>query len=118
MIDTASDAKAHLEANGLYVSARGSSSLWIAATVHDTGDGVIMSNDACSLIAHAEGWVAVFPAEGLCTYELPGTLEELVAILCTVYEQYRRAGGAFANAFRQVVPDPDRYVIGRSLARV
>lgn len=118
MIVTASDVKAHLEARDLYVSARGSSSLWIAATVRDTGDGVLMSNDACSLIANDEGWVAVFPAEGLCTYELPGTLEELIATISAVYEQYRREGGAFANAFRQAVPDPDRYVIGRSLARV
>lgn len=118
MIVTISDAKAHLEANDLYVSARGSSSLWIAATVHDAGDGVMMSNDACTLIANAGGWVAVFPAEGLCTYEVPGPLEELVATICTVYERYRGAGGAFANAFRQVVPDPDHYAIGRSLARV
>jgi hypothetical protein len=117
MIVTASDAKARLEANGLYVSARGSSSLWIAGTVHDAGDGVIMSNDACSLIANAGGWVAVFPAEGLCTYELPGTLEELVATICAVYDQSRRGRGSFADAFRQVVRDADRYVIGRSLAR-
>ena len=118
MIVTASDVEAHLEARDLYVSARGSSSLWIAATVHDAGEGAIMSNDACSLIADTEEWVADFPAEGLCTYELPGTLEELVAIICAVYDQYRRVRGAFTDAFRQVVPDADRYVIGRSLARV
>ena len=33
MLVTASDAKAHLEAKDLYVSARGSASLWIAAAV-------------------------------------------------------------------------------------
>lgn len=118
MIVTASDAKAHLKANNLYVSERTSPSLWIAGSVRDVGDGVMMSNDACSLISTAGGWVAVFPAEGLCTYELPGTLDGLVATIRAVYEQYRRAGGAFADAFRQTVPDPDRYVIGRSLARV
>ena len=116
MIVTASDAKASLEAKGLYVSNR-NSSLWIAATVEDVGDGVVMSNDACSLISNADGWVAVFPAEGLCTYERPGTLEELIATILAVYEQYR-CGGAFTDALRHVVPDPDRYVTGRSLARV
>ena len=118
MICSASEAKTYLESKGLYVSGRTPTSLWIAAGVRDAGDGVLMSNEACSLIANADGWVAIFPGDGLSTYELPSTLEELVATIVAVYEQYRRSGGAFTNAFRQVVPEPDRYAIGRSLARV
>ena len=100
-------AKTHLEAKNLYVSNR-ISSLWIAATVRDVGDGVILSNDACSLIENADEWVAVFLAEDLYTYELPGTLEELVSTISAVYDQYRRVGGTITNAFRQAVHDPDR----------
>ena len=67
--------------------------------------------------AHPE-LVAVFPAEGLSTYEVPGTLSELVSLLLTVYGHYRQNGGRFTDAFRQVVSEPDRYVVGRSLASV
>jgi hypothetical protein len=118
VIGTILDAKALLESEGLCVSGPHAQSLWVAATVREAGEGVKVSEDACSLIGNGERWVAVFPAEGLCTYEVPGTLPELVSLISAVYRQYRRAGGALKDAFRQVAGEPDQYAVGSSLARV
>lgn len=118
MLVTALDAKAQLEAEGLHVSCNNAHSLWIAATVRDAGDGVKLSADACSLIWNSGRWVAVFPAEGLRTYEVPGTLSELVALITAVYNHYRQAGGPLKQAFKQVVSDPEQYLAGRPMARV
>ena len=118
MINTLLDAKAKLEAEGLYVSSDTSQSLWIAATLRDSGAGIRVSDNACAVLWRADGWVAVFPAEGLCTFELPGGLPELVSIILQVYHQYRQVGGELKDAFRQVVGDPDQYVVGRSVVHV
>jgi hypothetical protein len=118
VIVNALDAKKQLELEGLYVSHHNPHSLWIAATVRDMGEGIKLSEDACSLICKSGQWIAVFPAEGLCTYEVPGLLPDLVTVVSRVYEQHRRTGGPFQAAFRQVVNNPDQYVVGRSLARV
>jgi hypothetical protein len=118
MLVTTLDAKAKLEAEGLYVACNNAHSLWIAANYQDVGEGIRLSNDACSLLWDSGRWVAVFPAEGLLTYEVPGTLPDLVSIISAVYSQYRRAGGLFKDAFKQVVPDPEQYLVGRSLSGV
>ena len=112
------DAKAHLEADGLHVSCNNAHSLWIAATVRDLGEGVRLSEDACALIGDASRWVAVFPAEGLLTYEVPGSPSELVAVITAVYAHYRQAGGPFKDAFTHVVPDAGQYLSGRAPAPV
>jgi hypothetical protein len=113
VVATALDAKAKLEAEGLHVSCNNAHSLWIAATLRDVGEGVKLSDDACSLICNTDRWVAVFPAEGLLTYEVPGTLTELVSLISAVYDQYRRGGGRFKDAFKHATSDPDRYLVGR-----
>lgn len=118
MLVTALDAKAKLEAEGLHVSCNGAHSLWIAGTVRDVGEGIKLSDDACSLTWHSGRWVAVFPAEGMFIYEVPATLPELVSAITAVYTQHRRAGGQFKDAFKAVVSDPERYLVGRSLGRV
>ncbi len=118
MLETTLDAKAALEADGLYVSCNNAHSLWIAATVRDVEDGIKLSDDACSLVGKLNRWVAVFPAEGLLTYEVPGSLSELVALITAVYAHYRQSGGPFNRALRQVLTDPQHYLVGRSPAPV
>lgn len=118
MLTTTLDARSQLESEGLHVSCPTPHSMWIAASVRDMGKGINLSYDACSLICKSGQWFAVFPAEGLCTYEVPGSLPELISFISKVYEQYRRTGGPFKDVFRRVVNDPDQYVVGGSLSRV
>jgi hypothetical protein len=112
------DAKAKLEAEGLHVSCNDPHSLWIAATLRDAGAGIQVSQDACTLGWKSGRWVAVFPAEGLLTYEVPDSLPELVRLVTAVYANYRQAGGRFKDAFARVVPDAERFLISRSPAHV
>ena len=118
MLETALDAKVQLESEGLHVSSYDPHSLWIAGTLRDAGEGIIMSDDACILIDRSGQWTVIFPAEGYCTYEYHGALPELVSVISRVYDQYRQTGVPFKDAFREVVTDPDQYVVGRSPARV
>ncbi len=118
MPDTILDAKAKLEVEGLHVAFNNDHSLWIAVNVKDMGDGIRLSNDACSLLCASGQWVAVFPSEGLLTYEVPGGLPELVSLISEVCSKYRRAGGAFKDAFKRVVSGSERYLVGRSLSEV
>jgi len=116
MLATILDAKAKLESEGLHVSRSGDQSLWIAATLREAGDGITLSDDASALIRNSGRWVAVFPAEGVFTYEAPGSLAELVSLIVTVYAHYRRVGGLLKDAFKQAVSHPEQYLAGRSLA--
>ena len=118
MSATILDAKAKLEAEGLHVSRNSVCSLWIAATIRDGGEGIKFSEDACSLMWHANRWVAVFPSEGLFTYEVPGSLSELVPLIAAVYANYRDNGGSLKDAFKRVVTDAEQYLVGRSPAHV
>lgn len=115
---TISDVQAELEAQGLRVVRNNEHSLWIAATVRDAGEGVGLSDDACSLFADAGRWVAVFPADGLATYEVSGPLPELVSLIASVYAHYRQAGGRFIDVFPHVLNGAEQYLAGRSAARV
>ncbi len=114
MAETILDAKASLEAEGLYVACTNDHALWIAVNIQDMGDGIRLSNDSCSLLWSSDHWVAVFPAEGLLTYEVPGTLPDLVPLISAVCAQYRRAGGAFKDAIKEVIGEPEQYLVGRS----
>jgi hypothetical protein len=114
MLATVLDAKAKLESEDLRVVQSSDSSLWIAATLRDAGNGIAVSNDACALLGNAGRWVAVFPAEGLFTYEVPGSLADLVSLIARVYGHYRRVGGPFKDAFKQAVTQPEQYLTGRS----
>ena len=118
MIETIQNAKASLEKQNLHVASNSDQSLWIAGTVRDAGEGVIISNDACVLIADADHWCAVFPTEGSRTFEVPGTLDALVHLVQNVYKQYFRAGISLPEAFRQVVKDPNQYLLGRPLSPI
>lgn len=113
---TIHDARASLEAQGLHVSAD-NGSLWIAASVRESG-GVRVSDDACSLLNRSGGWVAVFPAKGLLTYEVPGSLPNLVSLITAVYARYRQAGGPFNTTFAQTADDPEQYLVGRPAVQV
>jgi hypothetical protein len=118
MLETTLDAKAKLEEEGLYVSCNNANSLWIAGTLRDMGEGIKLSDDACSLMANSGRWVAVFPAEGLLNYEVAGSLSEVVSLITAVYSYYRRRGGSFNGAVKQVLTDADQYLVGRSPAPV
>ena len=118
MIETIQDARAALEAQGLFVSVNNPFSLLIGSCVVDAEEGLRLFQDACSLNRRAGQWIASFPVEGHCLYELPGSLPELVSVISRIYGQYRRAGGPFKDAFRVVVSDPNQYLVGSSPARV
>jgi hypothetical protein len=118
MLVTTLDAKAKLEAENLHVSCNDAHSLWIAANVREMEEGIGVSEDASALICKSGQWFAAFPAEGISIYEVPGSLEELVSLIVAVYNQYRNSGGPFKDAFKQVVSDPDQYLVGRSTVRV
>jgi hypothetical protein len=107
------DARADLEAAGLQVTPSGEGSLWIAATTKDVADGIRLSNDAAALIRKGNGWVAVFPAEGMLNYEVPGGLPDLLSLIRGVYTRYRHLGGQLNDAFRWTVPNADFYLVGR-----
>jgi hypothetical protein len=62
--------------------------------------------------------VAVFPTGGLLTYEVPGTLTELVSLVTAVYAYYRRVGGRLEEGLKQTVTDAEQYLVGRPVARV
>lgn len=112
MLATELEAKALLEAEGLQVSRQSPHGLWIAADVSDRGAGIRMSDYACALIRNGERWLAVFPAEGLGTYEVPGQLEELVSLISTVFDHQRQTEVPLKDAVRQTMPDADRYLLG------
>ena len=118
MIETIQDAAVALQAQGLFLSFNNPSSLLIGGSLADAGDGIQMFKDACALIGKFGHWTAIFPAKGLCTYEFPGALPELVSVISRVYDQYRRSGVPFKDAFREVVSDPDQYMMGRAPAHV
>jgi hypothetical protein len=116
MIATLQDAKAKLESEGLYVSCR-DDRLWIAANVRDAGDGIMVADEACALIRTGDAWSAIFPASRpFFPHEMPGTLPDLVATIAAVFAEKRRAQIQLGHAFRQVVSDPDRFLMGRKLA--
>jgi len=117
MVATTHDEKVLLESEGLHVSCYSDRCLWIAASVRDAG-GIRLSDDACCLFWKSGRWVAVFPAEGQLIYEVPGSLSELVSLITAVYAHYRRTGGHFRAAFSEVVSEAEKYLVGRSPARV
>ena len=107
------DAKTTLEARDLCVRFNNENSLWIANETVDGGDGFIVSKDACALNRWANHWVAVFPAKGMRTYEVPGSLAEVVTLILAVYTRHRLDKGTLNEAFRRTVLDPDSYLNGR-----
>jgi hypothetical protein len=113
MNPTILDAKAELEAAGLQVKPSSEGSQWIAATTKDAGDGIRLSNDAAALLRRDDGWVAVFPADGMLNYEAPGDLDDLLPLIRGVYARYRHLGGPLKDAFRRAVPNPDSYLVRR-----
>jgi len=118
MIETIQDAQALLEKQNLHVVRDTDQSLLIAATVRDAGEGVRVLNDACALLPDADRWCAIFPTEGSRTYEVPGTLDELVQLIQNVYKRYFRDDISLPEAFRQVVKDPNRHLLGRPLSYI
>jgi Zn-dependent peptidase ImmA (M78 family) len=113
MNETILDVKAELEAAGLEVKPSGERSLWIAATTKDAGGGLRLSNDASTLLQQDDHWVAVFPAQGTLSYEVPGDLRDLVPLMRCVYTHYRRLGGSFKDAFKRSVSNSESYLVGR-----
>ena|SRR5579875_2113911 len=109
------DARAELEAGGLTVKPTGETSLWICDTIREAG-GVRLSNDASILLREDDRWITLFPAAGILSYEVPGELQDLVELIKSVYANCRRSGGPLKDAFARSVPDPERYLQGRSPA--
>ncbi|MBI2808626.1 MAG: hypothetical protein HYX68_26860 [Planctomycetes bacterium] len=118
MMKTVADAKAFFENEGLYVSTDKDRSLWIATNVRDAGNGVLISDHACSLIKGKQEWTAVFPAEASCTFQISGALPELAATISVVFAKQRVTGDPLRDAFRQVVPDSERLIARQVVAHV
>ena len=117
MFSTIQDAKRELERAGLHISMR-NESFWIADNLEDVGDGLRISRDASSLIKSPDGWTAVFPGTGMSFYDVPGSLEDLVPLIVSVYESYRKEGGAFIDSFPRVDAESDKYLAGSIPASV
>ena len=113
LTETLTGAIATLEAENLCVRRNNEQSLWIANHTTDAGDGILLSNDACVLSRRADHWVAVFPAKGMRTYEVPGSLSEAVSLILAVYARHCQDKGTLDEAFRQTILDPDGYLNGR-----
>jgi len=126
MDQTLPDAKISLESQGLHVRLSSPTSLFIAGSLSEVGvkgeghygETIHVSKDACALFQRPDTWIAVFPADGMQTYEVAGTLPALLRLITTVYESYRRENGDFTEAFRRSVDHAENYLNGRSLTGV
>jgi len=118
---TVAEAKRTLELEGIYVSMSDRESFWIAGSfefVEVGRDNVRLSQDACVLFRKNDHWQAVLPGLGMLTREVYGSLDELVALIVSVYRHYRQSGGPLYRAVEQVVADAERYLVGGVPARV
>lgn len=118
---TVSEAKRTLELEGIYVSISDPESFWIAGSfepVEVGKDNVRVSQDACVLFRENDCWQAVLPGRGMLTREVFGSLDELVALILSVYRHYRQAGGPLHRAVEQVLADAERHLVGGVPARV
>lgn len=106
------DARAELEAVGLTVKPSGETSLWICDAIQEAG-GVRLSNDASMLLREDDRWIAIFPAPGMLSYEVPGDLQDLVELIKGVYADRRRSGCSLKDTFVRSVPDAEQYLRGR-----
>lgn len=118
MIETIQDARSALEAEGLHVSVNNLSSLLIGGSITDAGEGLTIYKDACAINCRAGQWVASFPADGLLSFEFPGSLPELVSLVVAVYDYHRQHEGELKEAFKRLIKDAEQFLIGRSLAGV
>lgn len=105
MIATLGEATAHLTAEGMEVTqTQHPPGLQIAGSWRDS-DGIRVSNDSCVLGLRDNQWVAGFRAEGLLGQEVPGTLNDLVNLIISIYRRYRQFGGKFSDAVEQTIPN-------------
>jgi hypothetical protein len=117
-METLIEAKRTLEEAGFHVSSNSALSLWIAPNVIEIEAGIKLSSAACSIGHDGTRWIAVFPSEGLSTYEVPGELEDLVSLILAVFKRYHEFGEPIGAALKAEITDVDQYLIGRSLTGV
>jgi len=104
---------------GLHAEMNEPDCMSIAGKLEIVGDrGIELSQDACVLFCEEGRWQVNFPGKGILAYEVTGTLDELVPLILSVYDDYRRRGGKFGEAFGRVESDSERYLVGRTPARV
>ena len=118
---TVAEAKRTLELEGIYVSMSEPESFWIAGSFEIVEVGTVdvkLSQDACVLFRENERWQAVLPGRGMLTRVVYGSLDELVALILSVYRHYRQASGPLYRAVEQVVADAERYFVDGVPARV
>ncbi len=108
-IDTALES---FRADGLQASARDRNTLVVAAVVEDTSPGIAIAHDVTILLDKGPTWLAIFPAQGQCTFEVPGTLEELTALALAVYRDYRKNGQPLHAAVMRAIPNYQSYLRG------
>ena len=124
MIHDTADVKTLVEAAGLYVYSSRPDSILIASSRTDGGPigedgygGITVFSGECGLFHTPEGWSARF-FKYQRVYEVPGTFDELVPMVLSVYEYHRLHGGELYEAFEQVVEDAERFLFGGVPARV
>jgi hypothetical protein len=108
-IDTALES---LRAHGLHASARDSNTLFVAADVEDVSSDIAIAHDVTILLDKGPTWLAIFPAQGQCTFEVPGPLDDLTELVVSVYKDQREHGGPLHEAVMRRVPSCQRYLRG------
>ena len=105
------EAKIAFASHGLYAAVKARRSIQIGTGTRPKEGGIgSVEND--SAIVEIEGrWAALF-TKCMAQYEVPGTLYELVPMVLSVYEYQKQAGGELYEAFKHVVEDAERYLIG------
>jgi hypothetical protein len=116
MVATLDEARAHLQAHGLYVASSGQDGLFVADNLVELEGGIKLSPNACTLLAQGSQGVAIFPGEGMTTRELRGTLQELVCFVEAVYSEHRTRGGLLRDAVAAVLANgKESFPNGQSL---
>jgi|GEM_PF-6396753 len=119
MIHNTADVKLLVEAAGLFVFGIRTDSIFIASSrTESDGDfdedgygGIRCYSGECGLFRTPEGWLARYPKYQR-VYDVPGTLDELVPLILSVYAHHKQHSGELYEAFEQVVADAERYLAG------
>jgi len=111
------EARTAFASQGLYaaVSTRRTIQIGTGTEPLEIGIGLIENGSA---IVEIDGRWTALVTKYMAQYEVPGTLDELVPLILSVYAHQKQHGGELYEAFEQVVADAERYLVGGVPARV
>ena len=117
VIRNLNEAKTAFASQGLYAAVSTRRTIQIGTGTQLTEGGIGLVENGSSIVEIEGRWTALV-TKYMAQYELPGTLEELVPLILSVYDHQRRHGGELYGAFEHVVEDAERYLVGGVPARV